>query len=566
MTSLTDRQYRPRNFQVSDHYKSKAHIRTINKFYLGEYDYIDNPEAVNGYDAIWKPENGFISKWPMIIDGQGMPWDIGNSYLLSKFTNKLPDSTDGIISTAKGLLTFLKWLEDNEKHYLHLPSKPREKVTYQFVVEIKRLVSLGMAPSTGERTWLAVSGFYQDLVTYGLIDESTYPNMPFDIIQRSILVLNRHGLPKIKDVKSPSIGFRAAKSDHAPVGQINDGENLIPLTRVEQLIFRKALQLGYTSNISVLQYLTALYTGARQQTFCTLKVRDVVDMYGRMQDSLKRLENGAVMDSAYVGKSDPEVSIRPYVDLIVGGDQSADTKYNKVHRLIFPFSLVERLYMHVTSELHLERMERSHYGVSDYNYVFLTDQGNAYYTSRSEEREFQEAEKHWSSNSPQKGHKRGFKQQDGNTVRANLNTLVTKIQTNFDSLKSEVVKDLDIKVSRIMQVEGYEADKYLSRQLEETESLKEAVLKTIHFRKFKCHDLRATFGVNLVEILESKGYKSTRILDELRKRMGHTNRETSQRYIDFRELSELKDYVGTEFENQLLDQFEDRYAKVNNEL
>jgi len=73
---------------------------------------------------------------------------------------------------------------------------------------------------------------------------------------------------------------------------------------------------------------------------------------------------------------------------------------------------------------------------------------------------------------------------------------------------------------------------------------------------FKFHDLRATFGMNLVRKLDSKGYKSARILTEVRTRLAHTNLTTTQGYLDFDQDDKKYESISVEFEDELFSGYE----------
>jgi integrase len=180
-----------------------------------------------------------------------------------------------------------------------------------------------------------------------------------------------------------------------------------------------------------------------------------------------------------------------------------NTKRGKLHRLLFSRKLIEDLYVYLKSEDHQSLLSKSYYGDSDTNYLFLTETGAPFYISNQEIQDRQNEESHWAVNS------KDFVQNKGDTVRMNLKKFRKKIEISHPELNY-----------------------------------------------FKFHDLRATFGMNLVRKLNSKGYKSAQILTEVRSRMGHTSIETTQSYLDFEQIAERYDSVAMEFEEQLLSEYE----------
>ncbi|MEC5409873.1 site-specific integrase [Paraburkholderia sp. MPAMCS5] len=61
--------------------------------------------------------------------------------------------------------------------------------------------------------------------------------------------------------------------------------------------------------------------------------------------------------------------------------------------------------------------------------------------------------------------------------------------------------------------------------------------------EFSFHDLRATFGLNMVDAMTANGTKYTRALDQLRQLMWHVRPSTSEAYLGFRENRKLFDAV-----------------------
>ena len=61
--------------------------------------------------------------------------------------------------------------------------------------------------------------------------------------------------------------------------------------------------------------------------------------------------------------------------------------------------------------------------------------------------------------------------------------------------------------------------------------------------EFSFHDLRATFGLNMVDAMTASGTKYTRALDHLRQLMWHVQPSTSERYLAYRDNRKLFDAV-----------------------
>lgn len=319
-------------------------------------------------------EDGVIRKFPIIIRGDGTPWDLGNLYLMHRFTEHAkiePPSVETIQGIAKHLMMYLRWIEHvraqgKEIHELYFPEREELRVTYSYQRYLRRLlrenpqpISLGVAKARMQ----AVIGFYRGILQGGLVRESAIANAPYEARTIGVPVVNSIGLQYIKQVQTSNLTIKAPRRDTV-LGAIKDGGNLRPLTEEEQEIILAELE-HYGNRAFQLMCFVALSTGARIQTVCTLRVKHLKDM----------------LKSKPVGGE--------YL-LKVGSGTDIDTKNDVNYRLHFPRKLAVLLGEYVASEEHAERCAKSFYGKSDENYVFLARNGSAYFTSKQEVRDRQE--------------------------------------------------------------------------------------------------------------------------------------------------------------------------------
>jgi len=181
----------------------------------------------------------------------------------------------------------------------------------------------------------------------------------------------------------------------------------------------------------------------------------------------------------------------------VGLGTGVDTKNGKNLTLEFPKWLVEDLYNYLNSELRQEIARRSFYGVNDNNYLFLTKFGMPFYTSNAELYDIRiESEK--------QKNKKKIKIYSGNAVRKSFSDLLKIINKDYPD-----------------------------------------------FEQVRIHDLRATFGMNIVSDLHDKGLNHNIIVDYVKKRMGHSNIKTTMMYLDYKEV--LSKHIETQnlFESNL---------------
>ena len=127
-------------------------------------------------------EDGVIRQFPVIIRGDGTPWDLGNLFLMYRFTEQAkiePPSVETIRGIAKHLMMYLRWIEhvrsqDKVIHELYFPDQEELRVTYRYHRYLRRLlrenpqpISLGVAKVRMQ----AVIGFYRGILRGGLVRE-----------------------------------------------------------------------------------------------------------------------------------------------------------------------------------------------------------------------------------------------------------------------------------------------------------------------------------------------------------------------------------------------------------
>lgn len=415
-------------------------------------------------------EDGVIREFPIMIRGDGTPWDLGNLYLMGKFTEmaKLaPPVIETLRSIAKQLVMYLRWIEHlraegQDVHELQFPDEEERRVTWAYYRYLKRLLRQTNQPislSVAKARMQAVIGFYRGLLAWNLVSDSAIKNPAYQSNLIGIPMVSSVGLRFMKTVETTN--FKIPKPQRKRLGVINDGGSLRPLTEDEQSLVLEQLKENGNRAFQ-LMCLLALYTGARIQTIGTLRVKDIYDLLK------KTPKNGEVL-------------------LRVGDGTGVDTKKQKRYRLHIPIELVRMLRDYIESEECKERRALSFYGESGENYIFLASNGSPFYTSASEIVDRQEGQ---FSKRISARDRVTFTIQKGNAVRNYLSRLIRDIRQKHPD-----------------------------------------------FNAFRFHDLRATYGMNWVRDADASGAKDIR--DELKHRMGHTNFDTTQNYLNYDESNEM---------------------------
>lgn len=368
-------------------------------------------------------EDGVIRRFPFLIRGDRTPWDLGNLYLMGKFTEmaKLsPPVIDTLISTAKHLVMYLRWIEHlraegKDIHELYFPKEEERRVTWAYYRYLKRLLrQKGEQPfslSVARARMQSVIGFYRGLLKWDLIKESAIENVAYKSTIIGIPIVNSVGVQIMKTVETTN--FKIPKPQRDRLGLIMDGGALRPLTEEEQSQVLEYLRLS-DNRAFQLMCLVALYTGARIQTVCTIRVKNVYDLLK------KTPKNGEVL-------------------LLVGEGSWIDSKNQKRYRLHIPIELVHVLRDYIESNECKERRAVSFYGESGENYVFLTSNGSPYYTSSTEIIDRQEGK---FSRRISAKERVSFSIQKGNAVRNYLARLIRDIRRKYPDFNAMRFHDL----------------------------------------------------------------------------------------------------------------------------
>lgn len=182
----------------------------------------------------------------------------------------------------------------------------------------------------------------------------------------------------------------------------------------------------------------------------------------------------------------------------IGRGTLIDSKYDKNMTLEIPAWVYKRIQIYLSSNRYKERDKRANLIENAEQYVFLTKDGNPYYMSKNDKR--------------------------SNSV--------------------------------IEPPRGNAITQFIRQQL------KPQLIKNNQNFEFRFHDLRATFGMNLVESLfdgkeliqlDSNQPKYFEVLNYVRQRMGHSRLSTTEEYLNYRKKYKLAKSVQQRYEQYLLE-------------
>jgi len=473
--------YRVRSKTGQGRYDSKARRILIPEFRLLSLKFLENDQDGNSQSLPsheFNPiEPRYFPNFPVLIQSDGEPWTIGNLYLTTKLQREVGYESRTFRGIADHLLDFLRFVEEEGLDYLYFPANDRLKVTYRYRQRLIDFVSSGqLSASTASARINAVVNFYRGIVHWYLVDDAHIENVAFTEIKKYISVTTAYGIPKNLRINSHNLAIKNPKNQRQ-AEYINDGGDLRPLTLDEQSIILKVL-LESPREYQLMFYLS-LFTGARVQTIGTLR--------------LKHLDG--VLDS------------NGYLRLPIGAGTQIDTKRGKCMTLLVPGWLVQDLRIYVNSKEARKRRARSFYRESADNYVFLSNNGAPYYTSKQEL--FDRRNESVNEHARLVTRADGVAIQDGGSLRKHIREmLLPRTRRNIPD-----------------------------------------------FQDFTFHDLRATFGMNLLESqLRHLGEQQiTAALEYVRQRMGHANIKTTMQYLQYKSRLKWKNSVQHEFEIKLFE-------------
>jgi len=415
--------------------------------------------------------SGYFPNFPVIIQGDGRPWEIANLYFVVRLQKTSKYESRSFSTAAGHLLDYRRFLEDEDLDFLHFPENDLLKVTYRYRRRLVDQINSGEIKSgTGRARINAVVRFYKDIMRWGLVAQEAFQHQPFETVMKYLSIEDNVGLSRLLQVESHNLAIKAPKKNKVP-GYINDGGLLRPLTVEQQESLLKAL-LCSSREYQLLFYL-ALFTGARMQSICTIQLCHIwrpLDGDGNLR-------------------------------LPIGAGTGVDTKGGGCMTLIIPAWLVQDLRVYSRSAESIKRRTRSFYGDVDTNYLFLTNTGSEYYTSKRE---------------------------IADRANFDVNARASSQNRMFGSVR-----------------EGATIRQFITDTLLPTVRIDEP-----DYMRFRFHDLRASFGMNLLEV-ELEHRTVTAALEYVQQRMGHKNKETTLVYLNYRTEMTRKAEIQTAFEARL---------------
>ncbi len=313
------------------------------------------------------PERGFnFNLFPVVLDRDALPWHLGMLFILDQLNAETSPVMTTYHSKADDLGAFKEWLDTQDKPedlIFHFPKIKLRRATYRYRGFLQQKIYAGeLAPSTAKRRMGTVVSFYRWLIAKNNFHPE-YP--PWEETNYKLSFKTTEGRVVSKNVAYTDVSICVPKSEDPFAGTIQDGGKLRPLNEKEQNWILEATKAKGNTECYLLQ-LFMLATGARIQTAGTLRLRHFI-------------QPNPNYSKALTGEGE-------VFKLKAGPGTGIDTKNDKNGVLQVPRPIYELFNTYAVSERAMVRRSRFVAKQSEHPdpYLFLTRQGNPYYTAKAD--------------------------------------------------------------------------------------------------------------------------------------------------------------------------------------
>lgn len=466
---------------LKDLFDSNAKVIYLTRFRLQNANWSKIAQA-NKYDYSFNSlaNSDYHFRMPVIIQSDGLPWEIGNLYLMGQLVTPALSNMKTLSARAIHLKYYLQYLEHSNQHFLDLPTQYQQRVPRKFKTFLQTVIEQhDFSAEYINNILSSIAHFYNYIQYQSLVSQSDIENKPFRERKVSISIHNRVGITRNISVITNDLKLRSSRIPMPSIGKLRDGGSLRPLSPEEQEIIFRAFDKNCASIELELMIRIAVGTGARQQSVCTLSIACI-------KTALNHLERRSESD---------------HVVINTGYRHKTDSKGGRLNRLIFSRNLIYRLVTYIDCERAENRRNKinSFYAETEDNYIFLTRTGNPYLTAERELIDRNNPKPIWNTEAP------------------------VMVPKNGQSLRNELEKF----INKVQKIEP-------------------------NLQNFSFHDLRATYGMNIVRSLRDKDYPDSKIFDHVRQRLNHRSLTTTEAYLKFdseiKEFNDIQDTFGMTFD------------------
>lgn len=211
------------------------------------------------------------NKYPIALDNQGIPWAVGNLFLLDSAENSISSDTRGLKNMAADLADIGQYFDRNSIDIYDFPVFKKARPTYQY--SLHQLAAINRHEVSSGLANRRISTMVKMYKYLSLELKFVFPNAPWVIKTTYVPTkVDNNGFPGLHRVEHTDLTHPKSASRKIPRGYIRDGEKLKPLNQEEQTaLIGILLESGRVQ--MCLMFFLGLFTGLRMQTICTLRAR-----------------------------------------------------------------------------------------------------------------------------------------------------------------------------------------------------------------------------------------------------------------------------------------------------
>ena len=181
---------------LKDLFDSNAKVIYLRRFRLQNANWSKTAQA-NDYDYTFSSlaNSDYHFRMPVIIQSDGLPWKIGNLYLMGQLDTPALSNMKTLSARAIHLKYYLQYLEHSNQHFLDLPTQYQQRVPRKFKAFLQAVIEQHDFSSQYINNILSsVAHFYNYIQHQSFVSQSDIENKPFRERKVSIPIHNNVGI------------------------------------------------------------------------------------------------------------------------------------------------------------------------------------------------------------------------------------------------------------------------------------------------------------------------------------------------------------------------------------
>ncbi|BBB62321.1 hypothetical protein UNDKW_4048 [Undibacterium sp. KW1] len=350
--------------EVQNQNTSLVQLKKIASFDSYHVRHKKNLPAIGSTNLNLNWTNSNFNLFPVVLDKSGAPWAEAMIFLISQIEERNAPAMSTFASIADSLTAYRRFIDESEIDWTIFPSNKMRRPTYIYHGTLKLSVAAGeIQLSTAKRRIGVVISFYEWLIAEKVLTPAFAPWKETD---KYVQLTDGNGFRFSKKIISRDVSFKTQTQIDPYDQKITDGGKLRPLPVSEQEWLIDAL-LASGNTEMLLIHLLGITTGARIQSILTMRIKHL---------------NIEINE-----KTNTDVRLK------IGPGTGVDTKNDKALVLHIPTWFYKMLKVYSKSPRATRRRKLSKAGDHENQYIFLSQRGESFYSSKLDYKEFNEKSK-----------------------------------------------------------------------------------------------------------------------------------------------------------------------------